>query len=139
MKAAKVDVEVECQDLFHLPYANLSFDVCFSEGVMEHFSLEDFSRGLKEQLRVGKIVLLSVPLLHWFLEGRSSQGDELVMTKAMWIMLLLRCGWILDISFLGPALEEIIMIAAMSTSGASLRISKSGVMGVSETGLTIKV
>ena len=135
MRAAKVDVEVECRDLFHLPYKDLSFDICFSIGVMEHFSIEDFKLGLGEQLRVARIVLIDLPLLHWFMERRSSQGDELVMPKATWIALLMESGWILDISFTGLPLEEDEMIVAVSLCpGASLYIAKDVTTEVNEAG-----
>lgn len=125
IEAAQVEVEVEQQDLFHLPYGDLSFDVCFSEGVMEHFSALEIPLGLKEQLRVGKLVLISVPLAHWFIQDMGSKGDEIKLTKVMWTLLLLRAGGILDLSFLGPPLEELMMVAAMSNCpGTRLRISE---------------
>jgi len=124
MEVAQVDVEVERQDVLHLPYEDLSFDVCFSEGVMEHFSMEEIGLGLVEQLRVSKIILVSVPLIHWFLRGFRGAGGEIAMAKAMWILLLQRAGMILDLSFLGDPLEEVTMLAALSNCpGTRLRIS----------------
>ncbi|GAI95727.1 unnamed protein product [marine sediment metagenome] len=103
---------------------------------MEHFSLKDFKLGLKEQLRVAKIVLLTVPLFHWFAGGGSSQGDEIILPKAVWIGLLLQSGRLLDISFIGPPLEEIEMIAALSLCpGSYLYITKDLIMGVDMTGV----
>lgn len=115
-KKAEVDIIVECCDVLKLPYQDQSFDVCFSGGLMEHFSESLMLQGMREQLRVAKVVLMSVPVLHWFLSGLYQRGDELRLPKITWLELLMTVGTVLDVSFIGPTLEEILMTVAMSNN-----------------------
>lgn len=115
-KKARVKIEVECCDVLKLPYQAQSFDVCFSAGLMEHFSEELMLQGVKEQLRVAKVVLMDVPILHWFLSGLYRYGNELMLPKITWLDLLRRVGGILDVSFIGPPQEEIMMTVAMTNN-----------------------
>jgi len=68
-----------------LPFKNHYFDICFSQGILEHFSDEDIIRLLKEQLRVSKKVIFSVPSL--FYNSREI-GDERLLTKSRWEKIL---------------------------------------------------
>lgn len=52
---------VQLADIFHLPFKNNSIDIIFNQGVMEHFSGEEFDRILKEFSRVSKRVCIIVP------------------------------------------------------------------------------
>ena len=52
---------VQLADIFHLPFKNNSIDIIFNQGVMEHFSDEEFDRILKEFSRVSKRVCIIVP------------------------------------------------------------------------------
>jgi len=69
-------------DALNLPFADESFDVCFSQGFFEHFADGDTAKLLKEQLRVSKIVLFSVPSF-WY-PGQDF-GDERLMEKEDWL------------------------------------------------------
>jgi len=53
--------KVQLADIFHLPFKNNSIDIIFNQGVMEHFSDEEFDRILKEFSRVSKRVCIIVP------------------------------------------------------------------------------
>lgn len=114
-KAAAIDIEViEC-DLRSLPFPDRSFDICHSGGVMEHFSREDLVKGMEEQLRVAKGVVVLVPLVHWFLCSRlCRKGDELIMTKVSWLAFLQQIGRVLDFTLLGYPLEEIGLMALLT-------------------------
>ena len=48
-------------DAFDLPFPSETFDLCFSTGFMEHFDDVQIARLLKEQLRVAKRIIFSVP------------------------------------------------------------------------------
>ena len=83
---------------------------------MEHFTKDLMLQGMREQLRVGKVVLMDVPILHWFLSGRYRHGDELMLPKMIWLDLLRTVGNVLDISFIGSTFEETLMTVAMSNN-----------------------
>lgn len=117
-RSADVQIEVERQDALALTYAGQTFDVCFSCGLLEHFSQEDMTTCVSEQLRVSKYVLATVPLAHWFLSGLRAMGDELVWPKIMWLQLLSRQGNILDFTLHGGQGEEIGMTLVMTRQSA---------------------
>jgi hypothetical protein len=50
-------------DLLHLPFGNDSFDMVFSQGVLEHFDESDFKQGLSDAMRVAPLVVLAFPSL----------------------------------------------------------------------------
>lgn len=52
---------VQLADIFHLPFKNNSIDIIFNQGVMEHFSDQEFDNILKEFCRVSKRVCIIVP------------------------------------------------------------------------------
>ena len=72
-------------DAFNLPFDDDSFDVCFSQGFLEHFADDDIRKLLKEQLRVSGKVLISVPSF-WYPE--QDFGDERLMKKEDWLGIL---------------------------------------------------
>ncbi len=72
-------------DAFNLPFDDDSFDVCFSQGFLEHFADGDIRKLLKEQLRVSRKVLFSVPSF-WY--RRQDFGDERLMKKEDWLRIL---------------------------------------------------
>lgn len=49
-------------DAFELPFEEGSFNLAYSEGLLEHYSDEEIHRLLEEQLRVAPIVVVGVPL-----------------------------------------------------------------------------
>lgn len=54
-------VEVICADMKQLPFIDRAFRVVFSQGVLEHFDDDEICEAIKEQLRVGEIVVIDVP------------------------------------------------------------------------------
>jgi SAM-dependent methyltransferase len=72
-------------DAFNLPFDDDSFDVCFSQGFFEHFPDDDIRKLLREQLRVSRKVLFSVPSF-WY-PGQDF-GDERLMKKEDWLRIL---------------------------------------------------
>jgi len=50
-------------DLLHLPFRDDSFEMVFSQGVLEHFDVEDFKQGLRDAMRVAPLVVLALPSL----------------------------------------------------------------------------
>jgi len=54
----KGEVTFKKADAFNLPFDDDSFDVCFSQGFLEHFADDDIRKLLREQLRVSRKVVL---------------------------------------------------------------------------------
>jgi len=79
------DVSFNIANAFKLPFKNHYFDISFSQGLLEHFSDSDIIKFLKEQLRVSKKVIFSVPSL--FYNSRDF-GDERLLTKRRWEKIL---------------------------------------------------
>lgn len=48
-------------DMASLPFGDKEFDVTFSQGMLEHYSEDEIVLGIKEMLRVGKKLIMSVP------------------------------------------------------------------------------
>lgn len=82
---AKVNFQVA--DTLKLPYLDQSFDIIFHQGLLEHFSDEDISKILDEQLRVAPVVVLSVPNHRY---PRRDFGNERLMNKNQWDKILSR-------------------------------------------------
>ena len=70
---------------FNLPFDDENLDVCFSQGFFEHFADDDIKKLLREQLRVSRKVLFSVPSF-WY--PRQDFGDERLMKKEDWLRIL---------------------------------------------------
>jgi 2-polyprenyl-3-methyl-5-hydroxy-6-metoxy-1,4-benzoquinol methylase len=72
-------------NLLELPFADDSFDMVFSQGVLEHFDEEDFKRGLRDSLRVANRVVLSFPSMG---VGHPLFGNERLRTAHTWERLI---------------------------------------------------
>jgi SAM-dependent methyltransferase len=74
-------VQVVAADAFTLPFADGSFGVAVSQGLMEHFSDDAITELLGEQLRVCRSVVFSVPSDRY---PRQDVGDERLMSPERW-------------------------------------------------------
>jgi SAM-dependent methyltransferase len=72
-------------DAYRLPFKDNSFDLCFSQGFFEHFNDDDIRKLLREQLRVAKAIIFSVPAF-WY--PKQDFGDERLMKKEDWSEIL---------------------------------------------------
>lgn len=61
-KVLGADIKYVFGDAFEIPFEDNSFNLAYSEGLLEHYSDEEIHRLLKEQLRVAPIVVVGVPL-----------------------------------------------------------------------------
>jgi hypothetical protein len=68
-------------DTFRLPFAAHSWDVIFSQGLLEHFDDRTIADVLLEQTRVAKTVIFSVPNKYY---RYRDLGDERLMSKDKW-------------------------------------------------------
>jgi SAM-dependent methyltransferase len=72
-------------DAFSLPFSRGRFDICFSAGFFEHFNDDDIGRLMREQLRVARRVVFSVPNAGY---GHQDFGNERLLSSANWDDLL---------------------------------------------------
>ncbi len=78
-------------DGFRLPFTDRSFDACFSQGLLEHFSDVQIVLLIKEQLRVADHVYASIPSLFYPHLGRFGpglMGNERLLTLRRWVQIL---------------------------------------------------
>lgn len=80
----KGGIEVIKADAFNIPFPDNSFDLVFHQGFFEHFSDEEISKLLTEQLRVAPSVVFSVPSKYYL----SKSLGERLMTKEQWERIL---------------------------------------------------
>lgn len=73
------------RDAFKLDFSTEIFDVCFSQGFLEHFTDEEICLLTRKQLRVAKVMVASVPSI--FYKGKS-RGDERLMSIEDWRRIL---------------------------------------------------
>ena len=78
-------VRFALQDAFALDFADDSFDVAHHSGLLEHFSDADIVRLLREQLRVARKVVFTVPNSDW---PRQDYGNERLLSRGQWEALL---------------------------------------------------
>jgi len=75
--------------VFNLPYKYQSFHTVFSQGLLEHFEDNEIIQALKEQKRVGKIVIFDVPTKNF---GKHPFGDERLLSVSYWKRLVSKSG-----------------------------------------------
>lgn len=69
------------RDAFELDFPKGTFDVCFSQGFLEHFTDEEICQLTENQLRIAKIIVASVPSIFYSTKDR---GDERLMSIEGW-------------------------------------------------------
>ena len=72
-------------DILHLPFRENSFDVCYHQGLMEHFDAPDIIAALRTQTTVCRRVVFAVPTVLW--KG-DTYGDERMWAGQRWLELL---------------------------------------------------
>lgn len=72
-------------DGFALPFGGRAFGVALSQGLMEHFDDGEVVRLVREQLRVCRSVVFSVPSDRY---PRQDVGDERLMSPARWVAIV---------------------------------------------------
>ena len=76
-------------DAFNLPFPTGSFDVAFSQGFFEHFDDDEIRALLREQARVARRVVFSVPNETY---GVQDFGNERLMPKEQWETIIRSSG-----------------------------------------------
>lgn len=81
------------KSIFELDYKKNTFDVSFSNGVLEHFTNEQIIDTLKQQMKIAKIVIFGIPT-KYFNQEEAMYGDERYMSYKFWRNLINDAGGI---------------------------------------------
>lgn len=81
----------EVGNILDLKYPNNSFDVSYSNGVLEHFNDSDIIKILQEQLRISDVVIFGVPSTY-FNMNEKMLGNERSLTIKEWTNLINKSG-----------------------------------------------
>ena len=95
--------------IFDLDYKENEFSICFSNGVLEHFSNEKIIDTLEKQLKISETVIFGIPT-RYFTKEEAMYGDERYLPLAKWRKIIKASG--------GEIVEE----APMNYLGAKSRI-----------------
>ncbi len=82
-------------DIGALPFPADTFDVSFSNGVLEHFSDDRIRVYAREQLRVAQTVIVSIPSRQ-YRDDQRTYGDERFLTARKWRNILSPVARIVD-------------------------------------------
>ena len=80
-------VEFLRADAFQTPFQDRTFDLCMSQGLFEHFSDEEILALVKEQVRIARRVLISIPNHYYPVRDF---GDERLLPTGQWSELIKR-------------------------------------------------
>jgi SAM-dependent methyltransferase len=69
------------RDAFQLDFPPETFDVCFSQGFLEHFTNEEIRLLTEKQLRIANVMVASVPSAFYAVRDR---GDERLLPMEDW-------------------------------------------------------
>ena len=67
------------------------FDLCYSVGVLEHFSDEEIINSISQQLKIAKRVIIVIPT-KWFDDREALHGDDRFLTISYWRNLINKSG-----------------------------------------------
>lgn len=85
--AKKSDIIAPCKykqgDILNLKYKKNSFDVSYSNGVLEHFSDDEIIETLKQQMNISKYVIFGIPSTY-FNMNEKMLGNERGLTLDEW-------------------------------------------------------
>lgn len=79
------------KNIFNLNYKDKEFDVCFSNGVLEHFKDEEIVETLQQQIRISNYVLVGIPT-QFFDKSEALHGDERFLPIDYWRYLITKSG-----------------------------------------------
>lgn len=88
----------EKKSIFKLGYPKDSFDVAFSNGVLEHFTDDEIIEIIKQQLFTAKITIVGIPT-KYFSPKEAKYGNERVLEISNWKKLIRKSG--------GTIIEEV--------------------------------
>lgn len=80
--------------ILDLDYINNHFDVCFSNGVLEHFTDEDIIKIIQKQLQMCEVVIFGIPT-KYFNREEAMYGDERYLGLKYWRQLIYNANGII--------------------------------------------
>lgn len=84
-------VKFEEKSIFELDYEEKTFDLCYSVGVLEHFSDEEIINSVRQQLKIAKKVIIVIPT-KWFDDDEALHGDDRFLSLSYWRKLINESG-----------------------------------------------
>ena len=84
-------VNFKNQSIFDLDYKEDSFDLCYSVGVLEHFSDEEIVNLLSKQIKLAKKTIVVIPT-KWFNDDETLHGDDRFLELSHWRKLISQSG-----------------------------------------------
>ena len=84
-------VNFEEKSIFKLDYEEKSFDLCYSVGVLEHFTDEEIINSISQQLKIAKKVIIVIPT-KWFDDDEALHGDDRFLSLPYWRNLINKSG-----------------------------------------------
>lgn len=94
LKDCKPKLKFVKKSIFKLAYLKNTFDVAFSNGVLEHFSDEEIVEIIKQQLFVAKTTIIGIPT-KYFSPKEAKYGNERVLELSYWRNLIKKSGGII--------------------------------------------
>ena len=79
------------KSMFELDFPKNTFDLCYSVGVLEHFSDEKIIDTIKQQLFISKKVIIVIPT-KWFDDDETLHGDDRFLELKYWRELIDKSG-----------------------------------------------
>lgn len=79
------------KNIFNLDYPKEKFDICFSNGVLEHFPDEEIIDTLSQQLKIAKYVIVGIPT-QFFDKKEALYGNERFLPLDYWRYLITKSG-----------------------------------------------
>jgi ubiquinone/menaquinone biosynthesis C-methylase UbiE len=89
-------IKVVHGNMYSMPFSDQSFDLVYHQGVLEHLTDAQIICALKQQARIGRIVVVDVPNNRY---PDRPYGDERRLSKRTWLRLIQEAGLqILEVS-----------------------------------------
>jgi len=76
-------------DMYSMPFSDQAFDLVYHQGVLEHLTDAQIVCALKQQARIGRIVVVDVPNNRY---PDRPYGDERRLSKRTWLRLIQKAG-----------------------------------------------
>ncbi len=79
------------KSIFELDYKPNTFDVCYSVGVLEHFTDDEIVQSLSKQINIANKTILVIPT-KWFNDSEALHGDDRFLEISYWRNLIDKSG-----------------------------------------------